>query len=77
MAEEWKWHDDDAKESVVIEAVRAIAVYTNPRGDIVIRQESTDHGDDDGVVVIPRASVGAILKAVKAEAAKPFTPDDE
>lgn len=68
------------KESTVVDSVRAIAVYTNTAGDIVIRQESTghgDHGDDDDVIVIPRRLVGTVVKALKAEAAKDFEPGEQ
>jgi hypothetical protein len=73
---DWTWHDPDSKESIVIPSVQAIAVYTNPQGEVVIRQEGTGNGDlpDDAFVVIPRGAVGAIVKALKAEAAKPHTP---
>ena len=53
------------KESTVIPSVRAVAVYTNPDGDIVIRQEG--YPEDDQVIVVPRGSVNSLIKALKAE----------
>lgn len=74
MAGDWKWHGENERESIVVPAVQAIAVYTNPAGDIVIRQEDP-MGNEDSVVVLPRGSVNALIKAMKAEAAKKFEPD--
>ena len=57
-------------EEVVIKAVEAIAVYTNPHGDIVIRQQDTSDGlrpDGDPFIVIPRDRVAAVLAAVQKE----------
>lgn len=72
---DWKWHGEEA-ESIVIPAVQAVAVYTNPRGEIVIRQQDQT-GNEDAVVIIPRASAKALAKAITAEAAKPFFADSE
>lgn len=72
MGSDWNWND---KESTVIPAVQAVAVYTNPSGDIVIRQQ--DHyGDDDAVIVIPRSQAAQLAKALRDEAKKPFVPGD-
>ena len=74
---EWTWHDADNRGAVIVPSVQGIAVYTNRAGDVVIRQEGIGHGDqpDDAIIVIPRGAVGAIVKALKAEAAKPHTPE--
>jgi hypothetical protein len=74
MAEKFQWYGEDAAESVIIQSVQAVAVYTNPNGEIVIRQESSTQ-DDDHFVVIPRSQVKVLLKALRDEAAKPFTPE--
>jgi len=66
---DWKWHEQDAKESIVVPSVQAVAVYANTDGDIVIRQQNP-MGEEDAVIVVPRSSVGAIIKALKAESAK-------
>lgn len=55
------------KESTVIPSVRAVAVYTNTDGDIVIRQEGWP--DEDAVIVVPRSAVNSLVEALKAEAA--------
>jgi hypothetical protein len=71
---DWKWHGEDAMESIVVKPVQAVAVYTNPHGEIVIRQQDT-MGEDDSVIVIPKSAVNALVKAIRAEAAKPFIPE--
>jgi len=69
--DKWNWGD---QESVVIQSVQATAVYTNPKGDIVIRQESALGGDDQ-YVVVPRKMADAMAKAIRAESKKEFIPD--
>jgi hypothetical protein len=61
-SEKFTWDDD----TVVIEQVDAIAVYTNPKGHIVIRQQG-QYGDDDAWIVVPRNRVPELLKAISAE----------
>jgi hypothetical protein len=61
---EFSWSDD---ESVVIDRVDAIAVYTNAKGDLVIRQEHP-LGDDDSTIIVPRRRVGELTVALKREA---------
>lgn len=56
------------KDSTVIPSVLAVAVYTNPNGGIVIRQEGYQ-GEDDQVVIIPPSSVSVLIEALKAEVA--------
>ena len=47
---EFSWSDND---SVVIPPVAAIAVYTNPNGNVVIRQEGDPIGcQEDPFIVI-------------------------
>lgn len=62
--ENFSWIDC---ECVVVEPVDAIAVYTNLKGNIVIRQQSA-MGDDDPIVVVPRSRVADIIAALKREA---------
>ncbi|HJV74075.1 MAG TPA: hypothetical protein VJ654_07640 [Noviherbaspirillum sp.] len=57
----FSWKDT---ESVVIERVEATAVYTNPKGDIVIRQEDT-MGGDDAVIIVPRSRVTELILALQ------------
>lgn len=64
--EKWSWNADDSEESVVIARVDAVAVYQNPKGDLVIRQQHS-LGEDDAVLVIPRAHVPAFIQGIKTE----------
>lgn len=66
MSNDWKWHDEDGKELTVFPTVSAVAVYSNPNGDIVVRQEG-HMGEDDSVIVIPRIHAGAVISAMQSE----------
>lgn len=45
---EFNWNEDD---SIVIRKMDAVAVYQNPHGQIVIRQEN-EYGDGDSMIVL-------------------------
>lgn len=74
MSNDWGWHNKEDKDAIVVQSVQAIAVYTNPAGEIVIRQQDSG-GEDDSVIVVPRSMVLLIAKALKAEFSKKFIPD--
>jgi hypothetical protein len=61
---EWDWDREDVRASTVFPSVRAVAVYLNEDGDVVIRQASHGHGDDEQVVVVPVAFVGQLVQAL-------------
>jgi hypothetical protein len=65
-SEQFSWSNDAA---VVIKTTAGIAVYTNPHGDIVIRQDRVDgqQWDTDPFVVIPRDRVTAVIAALQKE----------
>lgn len=66
MSERFSWSDD--QHVVVFKSVMGVAVYTNEDADIVIRQADHFGGvDDDGVIIIPRDRVEAVISALKAE----------
>lgn len=64
MAEsgDFKWD----RESTVIAQVDAVAVYTNPDGDIVIRQNDSVQGEDH-IIVIPVAYASTLIEAIKKQ----------
>ncbi len=65
MKDEFSWSDNEA---VVMRGYGGIAVYTNPHGDVVIRQEGDGMGfDRDPFIVIPRDRVSAVIAAIKKE----------
>ena len=59
----FSWKDT---EDVIIDRVEAIAVYSNPKGNIVIRQESSI-GEDDAVIVVPKSRVRDLILALQNE----------
>ena len=73
MQDDWDWHSKEVKECTVIRPVRAIAVYTNPAGDLVIRQEgepdiTEPYGKvEDHFVVVPKDRVESIIAAIQKE----------
>lgn len=69
----WNWNQRE-NDSVVLPSMRAIAVYTNPAGDIVVRQEDPLEGRDQ-IVVIPRKMADAVAKAIRAESKLVFDPE--
>jgi hypothetical protein len=58
---DFSWSDTN---SVVVEPVEAIAVYRNPKGAIVIRQQDT-MGGDDMVVIIPQSRLQDVILALQ------------
>jgi hypothetical protein len=63
--EVFDWRSEDA---VVVKSIAAIAVYTNPHGEVVIRQEKDGFlFDQDPFVVIPRDRVSEVIAALQKE----------
>lgn len=61
MADDFKWDELEA-EATVVEEARAIAVYLNPKGDVVIRQQAAYGIDDeDPFVFIPMQRVPVLI----------------
>jgi hypothetical protein len=62
---EFSWNSD----SVVMKTTAGIAVYTNPHGDVVVRQEKVEDGfwDQDPFIVIPRDRVRDVIAALEKE----------
>lgn len=65
---QFDWNSEEGKANTVVQSVQAVAVYVNPDGDVVIRQQDL-MGDEDSYVVIPRSNAKAIAKAI-SDAAK-------
>ena len=62
---EFSWSDNEA---VAVQSVKGIAVYTNPNGEIVIRQENDGAlWDHDPFIVIPRERVADVINALQKE----------
>jgi hypothetical protein len=58
---DFSWSDDAL---VVVKRVDAIAVYKNPEGDIVIRQERR-LGDEDNIVIVPAQYAYTLVESVQ------------
>lgn len=63
--DEFDWSAD--ADSVVVQQQNAIAIYLNPRNEIVIRQ-TQDGGDDDVCVVFHKSAIDRIVEAIRATA---------
>lgn len=61
---DFDWHDDVA---IIVLTQPAIAIYTNPSGGIVIRQEGWGE-DSDVFVVIRPENAAAVASAIMREA---------
>ena len=55
--------------SVVLRAVDALAIYSNAKGDIVLRQKSSKgiFREEDSFIVIPRDRIDAVIGALERE----------
>lgn len=63
---DFKWNEDI--DNVVFKSVQGVAVYSNPDGDIVIRQQASPLYDEDQIVIVPSDRVEALIFAIKSEA---------
>lgn len=61
--QKFDWNDQDGKESTIIPAVEAVAVYENASGEIAIRQQG--YGDNDHIVVISKHHVKVLVKRLQ------------
>ena len=60
MTEEFDWSAPDV---IAVKRQDAIAVYTNPNNDIVIREQRWP--DDDIWIVISRRNVRSVIEAIE------------
>jgi hypothetical protein len=58
---DFSWSDDTL---VVVKRVDAIAVYRNPEGDIVIRQERRG-GNEDNIVIVPGQQAYTLVESIQ------------
>lgn len=59
--DDFSWSDDAL---VVVKRVDAIAVYRNPQGDIVIRQERRT-GNEDNIVIVPGQYAYTLVESIQ------------
>ena len=58
---DFSWSDEAL---IVVKRVDAIAVYKNPQGDIVIRQESRT-GDEDNIIIVPAQYAYTLVESMQ------------
>lgn len=66
MTDDFDWYSEDCAEDIVVPPVDAIAVYTNKKDHIVIRQKGSD-GDEDSFVILPKSFVSRLISALQSE----------
>lgn len=57
----FRWNETET----VVASVQAIAVYLNPRGQVVIRQEAGPLEQDDSFVILSPSHVKALITALR------------
>ena len=68
---------DDNADDIVQQSVERVAIFTNPNGDLVIRQERCWDQEDDTWIIIARGNVGAAIAKMRgAIGEEPSTPRD-
>jgi hypothetical protein len=60
--EDFSWRDTDA---VVVRQQDAIAVYSNPDGDLVIRRRRAWDEDDDVWIVVAQTQIRTVINAME------------
>jgi hypothetical protein len=59
---DFSWRDAD---SVVVRQQDAIAVYSNPDGDLVIRRRRAWDEDDDVWIVVAQTQIRTVIEAME------------
>ncbi len=63
MSEDFDWND--VEDDIIIRSVGAVAIYQNPHGDVVIRQQGDGYISEDAVVVIPMTSLDKLIARLR------------
>jgi len=64
---EWRWNDPAQASAIVYPTSLAVAVYRNPDGDLVIRQQADWNDEGDAVIVVPRDRLELFALSVQNE----------
>jgi hypothetical protein len=59
---DWNGKNDD----IVVQSQSAIAIYENPRREVVIRVQRSWDEEEDSFVIISRSNVQSVIEAIKA-----------
>jgi hypothetical protein len=65
MKDDFDW--DDEISSIKIQEIRAIAIYSNARGELVIRQQGGVLHHEDQFVYFPKSELNKLIKALREE----------
>ena len=65
---EFDWADAEEHDCIVQQQVHRVAIYDNPHGDVVIRQERDWNEENDPFIVIARAQAISAAHAILAAA---------
>ena len=57
------WYSDDGETSIVVRHQPATAAYTNPHGEVVIRQQD-QYGDEDDFVYVTKDNALKVAQAI-------------
>ena len=60
---DFDWSENE--EDTLFVSVGAVAVYENPKGDVVIRQQAVGYHDEDQFVVIPLRYLDTVIKKLE------------
>lgn len=63
--EDFSWHDDECQADIVFPSTQGVAVYTNPKGMVVIRQQAGPTEDEDSFIIIGRQNVEGLILALQ------------
>ena len=63
MSNDFEWKDGE--EDVVFPSVQGVAVYRNPQGSVVIRQQAGPLEEEDTFILVPQVHVAALIEALQ------------
>lgn len=72
MTEDNFWRDEC--DAIDVPPQRAVVVYRNRCGEIIIRQQAGWCDEDDAVVIITAENIPKLLAAITREAGSPLAP---
>lgn len=68
MSDAFKWDMAQESGSLVFPSAQGLAIYRNPAGDVVLRQEAAPTDEDDTFIFIPVMYVEAVIEAIRRAA---------
>lgn len=64
MREDFDWRE--AADEIIVPSTQAVAVYLNPDGEIVIRQERHWNEEEDTCIIIPFFAARRLIEKLEA-----------